>query len=157
MEKKRRRTVMLILLLTFIWGNSMLSKEASGALSGALMEKMNTAAQWMGLGEDFFSFMADKDGDGLEEAYDYYIRKVAHVTEFAALSALLRSIYEKKAYRRGLWAFCTAVLCAAVDETIQIFSQRGSQLRDVVIDAAGALLGLGIAALIGRTNGTDRA
>ena len=153
MGKKRRRIVLLILLLGFIWGNSMLSKEASGALSGAVMEKMNAAAQWLGLGENFFSFMGEDDA---EAADDFYIRKAAHVTEFAALSALLWSICEKKARHRGLWAFSTAVLCAAADETIQIFSHRGSQVRDVFIDAAGALLGLGIAVLISRTKRNDR-
>lgn len=147
MRKKRRRIVLLILLLSFIWGNSMLSREASGAISGALLEKMNTLAQGIGLGEDFFSFMIDKDGDGVDEADDYYIRKAAHVTEFAALSALLRLIFEEKR-RPGIRAFSAAVLCAAADETIQIFSHRGSQLRDVCIDAAGAALGLGLTRLI---------
>ena len=147
MGRKRGRIALLILLLAFIWGNSMLSAETSGALSDAVMTKMNTAAQRLGLGENFFSFMVDSDGDGVLEADSYYIRKAAHVTEFAALAALLWRIYEEKGSRRGLRTFSTAVLCAAVDETIQIFSHRGSQLRDVCIDAAGAALGLGIAVL----------
>ena len=148
MGRKRGKTALLILLLAFIWGNSMLSVETSGALSDALLVKMNTAAQRLGLGEDFFSFMVDSDGDGVEEADSYYIRKAAHVTEFAALSALLRSIFEEKRSRQWLWAFGTAVICAGIDETIQIFSHRGSQLRDVCIDAAGAALGLGITKLV---------
>ncbi len=146
--RKRWKTALLILLLAFIWGNSMLSIETSGALSDAVMARMNAAAQWVGLGENFFSFMTDADGDGVEEADSYYIRKAAHVTEFAALGALLRSMQEKNGRRRSLRAFGIAVICAAVDETIQVFSHRGSQFRDVCIDAAGAALGLGIAALV---------
>ena len=148
MGKKLLKATLLVLLLAFIWGNSMLSREVSGAISDALMEKMNTAAQWLGLGEDLFTFMADEDGDGIEEPTSYLVRKIAHVTEFAVLAILLRSVYQNKGARRDLWAFGTSMACAAADETIQLFSHRGSQLWDVFIDAGGALLGLMIAALV---------
>ena len=158
MGRKKWKTALLIVLLIFIWGNSMLSKEASGVLSGALMQKMNTAARWLGLGEDLFTVMVDEDGDGVEEPSSYLVRKIAHVSEFAVLSILLWSIYEQKGVRRGLWAFGTAAACAAADETIQLFSHRGSQILDVLIDAAGALLGLGIVRLLhmSKAKQTDR-
>ena len=148
MGKKLLKATLLVLLLAFIWGNSMLSREVSGAISDALMEKMNTAAQWLGLGEDLFTFMADEDGDGIEEPTSYLVRKIAHVTEFAVLAILLRSVYQKKGDRRDLWAFGTSMACAAADEAIQLFSHRGSRLLDVFIDAVGTLLGLMIAALV---------
>lgn len=148
MGRKPLKATLLVLLLAFIWGNSMLSGEVSGAISDALMIKMNTVARWLGLGEDLFTFMADEDGDGIEEPTSYLVRKIAHVTEFAALAILLRSVYQNKGARRDLWAFGTSVACAAGDETIQLFSHRGSRLWDVFIDAGGALLGLMIAALV---------
>ena len=148
MGKKLLKATLLVLLLAFIWGNSMLSREVSGAISDALMEKMNTAARRLGLGEDLFTFMADEDGDGIEEPTSYLVRKIAHVTEFAVLAILLRSVYQNKGARRDLWAFGTSMACAAADETIQLFSHRGSRPWDVLIDAGGALLGLMIAALV---------
>lgn len=45
-------------------------------------------------------------------------------------------------------AWGLGTLTGAIDETLQIFSHRGSQVRDVLIDTAGALLGLGVVMLI---------
>lgn len=158
MGRKQWKTALLIILLAFIWGNSMLTGETSAAISGALMQKMNTAARWLGLGDDLFTVMVDEDGDGVAEPSSYLVRKIAHVTEFAALAMLLWWAFEQGSYRRGLRAFAVSAVCAAADEFIQIFSHRGSQVRDVFLDAAGALLGLGIIRLIQMTKAkeTDR-
>ena len=48
--KKRTNTILLILTLAFIWGNSMLSGEVSGAISDGVMSIMNAAAEKLGLG-----------------------------------------------------------------------------------------------------------
>lgn len=142
-------TALLLIMLAFIWGNSLLSREASGSASNTLLIKLNTAAQRLGLGEDFFTCMRDVDGDGIREQPSYYIRKAAHVTEFALLAAVLWGLFALRGERRFLYSISSAVLCAAADETIQIFSRRGSQVSDVLIDSVGALLGIGIAALAG--------
>ncbi|MEP6809309.1 MAG: VanZ family protein [Chthoniobacterales bacterium] len=77
------------------------------------------------------------------------VRKGAHVTEYAVLGALMA-----RAFRYGLkktgthFVFLVWLLCAvwaALDEFHQTFvaSRTGSPI-DVMIDAAGALLGVGV-------------
>ena len=71
--------------------------------------------------------------------WDTILRKIAHVTEYAILGALLT-----RAVRRpGLAALAVAVAYAASDEVHQLFveGRHGSPL-DVLIDAAGALAGI---------------
>ena len=141
--RKRIITILLVLTLAFIWGNSLLPREISGAASDRVMERMNRIAGAMGLGEDFFTVMADQDGDGVEEPTSRLVRKMAHIFEFAVLGALLWLRLEGM-HRRVPWAFALGISAAAMDETLQIFSHRGSQLRDVLIDAVGTALGIAI-------------
>ena len=142
MRSKRVLSVLIVLTLVFIWGNSLLSRETSGAISDGLMEVMNRAMESMGFGEDFFTYMTDQDGDGTEESTSFLIRKAAHITEFAVLSALIWLRLETSGKRRFAAAAGLSVFAGAVDETLQIFSHRGSQAMDVLIDSAGVLLGL---------------
>ena len=143
MRRKRILTDLLALTLAFIWGNSLLSREVSGAISDSVMELMNRRAEMLGLGSDYFTYMADIDGDGTPEPTSRTVRKAAHVIEFAVLGALLWLRLEGKR-RSRLKTVLQGVLAAAADETIQLFSHRGSRAADVLIDSAGVLLGLGI-------------
>ena len=142
MRRKRILSVLIALTLIFIWGNSLLPRETSAALSDGLMEILNEAAFRLGLGEDFFTFMTDQDGDGIEEPTSHIIRKAAHVTEFAVLAALLWLRLELRGGKRDLVSFALGAAVGASDEILQIFSHRGSQLKDVFIDAGGVILGL---------------
>ena len=149
MKRKRILTVLLVCILVFIWGNSLVSRELSGEISDGIMAAMNTAAEKLGLGSDFFTYMSDEDGDGVaEQPTSHWIRKAAHVTEFAAFAAVLFLRLESGGKKRFFTAWGLAALTGAIDETIQIFSHRGSQVKDVVIDTGGALLGLGVVLLI---------
>lgn len=149
MKRKRILTALLICLLVFIWGNSLVSGELSGRISDGIMSVMNTAAEKLGFDPDFFTYMSDEDGDGVaEQPTSFWIRKAAHVTEYAALAAVLFLRLESGGKKRFFTAWGLAALAGAIDETIQIFSHRGSQVKDVVIDACGALLGLGVVLLI---------
>ncbi len=70
--------------------------------------------------------------------WDTVLRKCAHVTEYAILSALLL-----RALGRALPAFLAALAYAASDELHQHFVRgRHSSGVDVAIDAAGILVGL---------------
>ncbi len=75
---------------------------------------------------------------------DFLLRKIAHVVEYAVLSALLWRALEG-GRPRGVWtlfllSFFLSVLYAASDEWHQSFVPgRGASARDVLIDAAGAL------------------
>lgn len=92
---------------------------------------------------------SDKVGDIIEEiippetpAGDFVqtnLRKIAHFTEFFLLgtevSVLVAVFYF---HRFGIpLSYAFGILIAATDETIQIFSERGPSVRDVMIDFLG--------------------
>ena len=125
-KRLRLCTALLICNLVFIWGNSLLPGEVSGAFSDwvkAILAKL------------FSGDADDSSGGGL-------LRKVAHFTEFAALGlclAWLHGMLQKGKLRPFLWG----VLAASVDETIQRFvPDRGPSVKDVCIDSAGVLAGI---------------
>ena len=146
--RKKVLTILIILMLVFIWGNSMLPGEISGRISDTVMDWMNRAAAALGLGEDYFTIMVDQDDDGDLDPSSYIVRKIAHVTEFALLGALLWLRLESTGRKRAITALVVSAAAAGVDELIQLFFDRGSQFRDVVIDSGGAVLGISLAVLI---------
>ena len=146
-RKKRILSILIAVVLVFIWGNSLLPRSVSGRISDSLMERMNAAAASVGLREDLFVTMHDQDGDGEEEPTSYGLRKAAHVTEYAVLAILVWMRLESPGRKRLLTAFALCAAAAALDETIQIFSHRGALFTDVLIDSAGAALGLALAAV----------
>ena len=125
---KRLRLCILLLIcnLAFIWGNSLLPGEISGAFS-----------DWVKsiLARLFSVSDQSSAGRGL-------LRKVAHFTEFTALGiclAWLHGMLRAGKLRPFLWG----VLAASVDETIQRFvPDRGPSVKDVCIDSAGVLTGI---------------
>ena len=130
MKRTDRRLRLCITLLAcnliFIWGNSLLPGEVSGAFSDWVKSLLMR----------LFSGQAQVPvGGGL-------LRKIAHFTEFAALGmclAWLCGMLGKGRMQPFLWG----VLAAAVDETIQCFVPgRGPGIRDVCIDSAGVLAGI---------------
>lgn len=149
MKRKRILTVLIVLALVFIWGNSLVSRELSGEISDGIMAVLNSAAEKLGFGQDTFTYMMDEDGDGVaEQPTSHIIRKAAHITEYAVFTALVFLRLENAGKKRFFTVWGLGTLTGAIDETLQIFSHRGSQVRDVLIDSAGALLGLGIVSLI---------
>lgn len=136
--KKRLRMccTLLALNLVFIWGNSLLP----GQISGALSDFVKSILDWLlpGNGED-------TPGGGL-------LRKLAHFTEFACLGSLLFwliGMLRQKRWELYLWPMLAGVAVAAVDETIQCFVPlRGPALKDVGIDTLGVITGIVIISLI---------
>jgi len=126
-KKERLRRLLriaLVVTLCLIWGNSLLGREDSAALSGGL-------TAW------FRSI-------GLPVS-DHFVRKSAHFCEFGLLGCELTLLFWLRG-GMGLQSGCNcafaALLAAVTDETIQIFSGRGSQVQDVVLDFGGALTGI---------------
>jgi VanZ family protein len=71
-------------------------------------------------------------------AWDYVLRKCAHMTEYAVLGALLL-----RALEREVPAFLAAVAYAATDELHQHFVRgRHASPVDVAIDAVGVMIGV---------------
>lgn len=118
---------LILLILAFIWGNSLMSAENSHAFS-----------QWMKkVLAPFLSESSEitREGSGL-------LRKIAHFTEFSALGFCLawRSGMLERKYR---YAFAWGVMAAAIDETIQLFVPgRGPAVTDVLLDSTGVLTGM---------------
>ena len=118
-------TFWLICNLVFIWGNSLLPGEISGAFSDWVKGILSAILPGTGSGT----------GGGL-------LRKIAHFTEFAALGMCLT-------WRMGMlrkpsgWALLWGGLTACADETIQRFvPDRGPSIRDVGIDTCGVMVGM---------------
>lgn len=96
-------------------------------------------ALWMGVIFTFSSVPGLKSS--LEPIYDFILRKMAHVAEYAVLTLLLY----RAARNHGVQtkqALAIATLCALVfagsDEWHQTFvTGRNGTLRDVAIDAVG--------------------
>ena len=136
MHRKRTRLyailVSLLLLLTvaFIFSRSMKSVAESSAESQQAMELLQ-------------SFLEIFVGPG--NVTNHLVRKLAHFCEFGLLGTELGLLILLLGRQSGCWlAFgaLPALLVALGDETIQIFSDRGSQVKDVWLDFAGAVCGL---------------
>ena len=123
--------VLLVLNLAVIWGNSLLNGTESGQMSSGIMAFVM----------ELLRIPADAS-----ELVHLIIRKLAHLTEFACLAALiswhLRLVKEKHVHQM-LLAVLLAMAAALVDETIQLcIPDRGPSLVDVWIDTLGAALGM---------------
>lgn len=82
------------------------------------------------------------------EGIDFYVRKAAHMTEYAVLGVLLAGCLRSfglAAPRLWRYALAAGILYAASDELHQYFVPgRACQLRDVAIDGVGVALGLAV-------------
>ena len=130
MKRTQTRLRLCIVLLScnliFIWGNSLLPGEVSGAISDWVKSLLALL---------FSGTPQTPMGGGL-------LRKIAHFTEFTSLGMCLAWLHGM--LRKGkLQPFLWGLLVAAVDETIQRFvPERGPSIRDVCIDSAGVLTGM---------------
>ena len=124
--------LLLIVTLCIIWGNSLLSREDSSALSSGLTAWLRSI--------------------GLPVS-NHFVRKSAHFCEFGLLGAELVLLFRLRG-GRGFQCLCNsgfaALLAAVTDETIQVFSGRGSQVLDVVLDFSGAVAGILLCTLIAK-------
>ena len=136
MTQKRKAQLILFLrqLLTVtlgvIWINSMVPKDESAALSLGLTAWLRS----IGI-----------------PVTDHFVRKAAHFCEFGLLGTELTLLFRLKSglsFQNLCNCAFVALLTAVTDETIQIFSGRGSQLTDVLLDFAGALTGIALCALL---------
>ena len=121
-------TTLLVLLLIFIWGNSLLPAEISAAISGWIWELLGDFS-----GGDLI--FGGTMGDGP-------LRKTAHFIEFASLGMVLLWIM-LLLRKHPLLALAGGFAAACVDETIQLFVPgRGPAFTDVLLDTSGVITGL---------------
>ena len=155
---KKGKTVLLVLvglMLVFIWGHSLMSVEQSGAESLQIVEML----------KGVFSRVCGLLGIGgaVEAVWitDHLVRKTAHFVEFAVLGGLLCLVCKvcmvtggesgvgksggeptKSGVVRAVCACLLGLLAAFLDETLQLFSGRGSMVADVWLDFAGVVCGV---------------
>ena len=125
--------LLALAILCFIWGQSMLPREASAQESSRLV--------------DLLKPILDPYGRIDDDVFHHYVRKAAHFTEYAVfgfcLAGFLRSLKPCGKKRYLLPSVLLCVLVAGTDECIQMFSpDRGPRLRDVALDACGAMFGI---------------
>lgn len=128
---------LIVGILCFIWGNSLLPGKDSGQLSGfigTLLQKLLP----------FWDLQSEK---GM-----YLLRKAAHFSEFAALGFSFTWLYGMISKKR-VWSLTLPLICgataAAIDETIQLFSpDRGPSIKDVGIDTCGVIAGIAVMTLL---------
>lgn len=131
MKKRRVYLILTILMLCFIWGNSLMPGTVSGEISGGIFRYVAA----------LFSVFGDRG--------EFVLRKLAHFSEFTLLGFLLTGLTRREDQGRTALPFFLGLAAACTDETIQIFSPgRGSSLIDVWIDFSGICLGILIATII---------
>ena len=134
LEAKDVWSLVLLVLMTatlvFIWTNSMEPPAESSEKSQWVMQLLTP----------FLELFIGKGN-----VTEFLVRKLAHFCEFGLLGCELSLMLILRKRQTLQWyvniAMCAFVV-AALDETIQIFADRGSSLADVWIDFAGAVTGI---------------
>lgn len=129
--------LLLVLTLAFIWGNSLLPRTESQEISRGLLAELCAALETVGL--------------HIDPQNDHWLRKLAHFGEFGLLGAELCALLflNRRARLQGFVNCAFAGLVVAVtDEALQLISNRGSQVQDVLLDFAGFLTGLLLCGMI---------
>jgi VanZ family protein len=103
---------------------------------------MSNTGGWL---EEITAWFGHPLGGSTGDLVNYVIRKIAHVTEYGILSALLfralRGEQTRWSIRWAAGAVALAVLVASLDEFHQTFvASRTGTWHDVVLDAAGAAI-----------------
>ncbi len=114
--------------LWFIFSNSLKSRSVSAQQSEGAESFLRRLLSSLGFSGD------------IESIAEIVVRKSAHVFEFFVLCILLYLLlYLLFAGRKEIVAVSAGVaaVCAATDETLQIFSHRGASVKDVLIDCIG--------------------
>lgn len=87
-------------------------------------------------------------------SFNHLVRKYAHFIVYLVSGVLVINILRiigMRGYRSILLALGLCVLYAISDEVHQLFIPgRGAELRDVLIDSAGASVGIGLYLFIGK-------
>lgn len=130
MKKRIFFIVSAVLVTLFIFGNSFKDAESSTESSKIFTNAIsNTLSR------------ADKTVDSF--TVTYFVRKTAHLMEFALQGFLIAGCFSEKFKKRTLYVLLLGLLTAFTDEFIQHFSKgRAPMIRDVGLDFIGTILGL---------------
>ena len=124
--------ILLILVLAFIWIHSCMPVSASREESRGVMDLIRPLLELF-VGPGNVTLLL--------------VRKLAHFCEFFALGCILSLLLPLRPAMR-LLAGGLGLLAGFIDETIQIFSDRGDMISDVWLDFAGAAAGILLTTLL---------
>ncbi len=140
-DKKRWLTWALVIgWMVLIFWFSAQDRDESAAMSNTLVAFI---LRWASAA---IAKLTAADQAALFDRMDFIVRKLAHATLYAVLGVLVfqgLSGYSGGLRYRILLALILCVLYAMSDECHQIFvAGRSGEMRDVMIDASGACVGL---------------
>ena len=128
--------VLLWMLFIFIGSTDLMSAEHTSRFIGP-----------------FLRWFAPHITDATIVSIQLFVRKCAHLTEYAVLAALLYRALRQNRERVAVVAFVIAAVCAALDEFHQSFvASRTGSPWDVTIDCIGAVIGLSLCLIFRRRN-----
>jgi len=158
MKKKSVKGIVITLgvvlgVMTMIFCFSAQVREDSNQLSESVTTILISIKRWL---DSFMPKLGGGDAyvDGTYSLFDdinHYVRKLAHLSEFALLGGSLLchirawASYKDKVIGIGsvILSLGVGVLYALSDEIHQLFvEQRGAELKDVFIDSVGVLIGI---------------
>lgn len=123
-------TFITLLIIIFIFMQSMKNAAQSAAQSGRVLAFLNSVLSALGFGITLTHS---------------FVRTCAHFSEFALLGASLTAMYKSYNIRVGLiplYSIISSAFIALSDECIQLLSDgRAFQFMDILIDISGALAG----------------
>lgn len=133
--KKYLYPILTLCWVALIFSFSLQPADASSQVSSGLLRTLL---------ETFLPGLLEKLSTAQLEMLEFFVRKCAHFTEFAILGVFSALTVAQMRLRRGrLCAIVFCVLVACADEMIQLCSDgRAARLADVLLDSAGALVGL---------------
>lgn len=142
MRKRYLWVCVYILLTAFIFTRSLHSAEVSSDESGFLVEVVESIIRL---------FYASPPAD-ITDTVTVFVRKTAHVVEFAALSFVACRVgyaFEKRFKDFVSWVLLSGLLTACIDEAIQLTSEgRAGLISDVFIDFSGTIIGICLTVLL---------
>ena len=157
MNKRRAAAVLLALLAlaaaaVFVFGNSLdhaaESTAKSDAVTDLLFPLLSRAA-------DLFTGKTLSRADAVR-----FVRKGAHFAEFFLVGGIMAYLTlilpGGMRWERIFLPLFGALAAAVCDEFIQTFLDRSGQVRDVVLDFAGAVCGIGLVFLLASAAGKRR-
>lgn len=147
--------VMMVIIFIFSTQNVNTSDSLSGSITRIIMKLMK-AIQKLFPNQGGSDIPYDPNYSFFDDL-NHYVRKLAHITEFALLGASVTghifACLKRKEGRfnviKGLMCLVIGFLYACTDELHQLFVEgRGAQFKDVLIDTFGVLMGITIVYVI---------
>ena len=129
MKKKLPFIIGALLVTIFIFSNSLLDAVKSTEQSDVIVDAVVNTAEAAGISV-------------ARSGVEHFVRKCAHVLEFAAQGLFLTLCFDVPFKKRLWWVLPAGFLTACTDECIQLFSNgRAGMIQDVFIDLSGTLAG----------------